>query len=490
LRYYNVRYYMSGKRLTKRVTEEAQDRLLESVMDRPDFSRARIMVMGDVMVDKYHFGTVHRISPEAPVPVVKVERSFSTLGGAGNVVSNITHLHGNAVLIGFIGKDENKSTLFDLLEKTGAESCLVETELPTVTKIRVIGEHQQVVRLDFEEIIETHDQYADQIMDHVIRWIDKLDAVVISDYGKGVCGEAVCRKTIELALERNLPVVVDSKGYDWAKYQNATIIKPNVRELGKVIGREIANEDAEIEKCGMELREKYGFSHVLVTRSEKGMSLVSDNMITHFPTEAKEVFDVSGAGDAVIATLSLAIAAGIDLKTSISLANKAAGIVVSKVGTAPIEYNELMCAQFGYGHDIKLVNVNHISLLVEQLRNRKEKIVFTSWCLDMLHKQDIVYLKKAKQLGDVLIVGIDAAGADLSGGSPIDRAEMIAALEFVDYVIMVDENTPHELARTVMPDVLVVRNHEESDLAGWGMTTDIVVMPRSQDDVSFAVTNS
>lgn len=466
-------------------------------MERPDFSRATILVIGDVMLDKYHFGTVHRISPEAPVPVVKVERSYSTLGGAGNVVNSIAHLHGNAVLIGFVGRDENKLILSGLLDKINAKSVLIETESPTITKIRLIGEHQQIVRLDFEEIAEIDGRHSAEIMASVMDWIDKVDAVVISDYGKGVCHDEMCQKVIELARERDLLVVVDSKGYDWSKYRNATIIKPNVRELSKVIGREIENEDGDIERCGKEVLKDYGLSHVLVTRSEKGMSLVSDEGITHFPTEAREVFDVSGAGDAVVATLSLALASGIDLKASIDLANKAAGIVVSKMGTAPIEYDELMLAQYGYGNNGKIVNIDYIPVLVGKLRQKNKRIVFTNGCFDVLQKDHIVWLREAKTLGDVLIVGLssDDSGTRLkSSARPLnnqnDRAEIISALGFVDYVVIFDEDTRYRLTECVMPDMLVVAGDcETEEIVGREFAKDVVVIPFVERDSTTGITN-
>jgi len=453
-------------------------------MERPDFSKTTILVIGDVMLDKYHFGSVHRVSPEAPVPVLKVERSYSTLGGAGNVVNSIAHLHGNAVIIGFVGKDENKLVVSDLLDKINVTSLLVETELPTITKLRLVGEHQQIVRLDFEEIAEPNEECLAQIMSHVMDWIDKVDAIVISDYGKGVCDDQVCRKVIEEAMERSLLVVVDSKGSSWSKYRNATIIKPNLKELGKVTGTEIANDDREVERYGKEVLENFGLRHLLVTRSEKGMTLISHGGVSHFSTEAKEVFDVSGAGDAVVATLSLAMASGIDLKSSIALANKAAGVVVSKMGTAPIEYDELMLAQYGYTDNTKIVNIDYLPVLVARLRQNNQRIVFTSGHFDVLHKDDIGWLRDAKTLGDVLIVGLNTTSGEKlnDSGKPIsnqdDRAEIISAFGFVDYVTIFDEGALYQLTESIMPDVLALTGiYRRDEIIGAEFAKDVVFLP-------------
>src|SRR5215831_3131111 len=364
-----------------------------------DFSKATVLVVGDVMVDQYHFGAVHRISPEAPVPVVKVDKTSVTLGGAGNVVNNIRHLGGSSVLLGFVGNDPNGALAARLLDELGIQSALVETPLPTTTKVRVIGEHQQIVRLDFEEVAVNTREYSELLLQRAADWIKKVDAIVISDYGKGVCDDGLCQGTIEMARSVGIPIIVDSKGDDWNKYRHATIVKPNVKEFGKALGREIQNDDIEIERYGLEALRQYQFDHLLVTRSEKGISLISAQETVHFHTEAKEVFDVSGAGDAVAATLALALAVGTDLQSSIQLANQAAGIVVSKIGTAPVEYDELMFARHGYEH--KLVDLKYISTYVDKLRRQQKKIVFTSGDFARLQKEHISCLREAKKLGDV-----------------------------------------------------------------------------------------
>ncbi|MBI4823745.1 MAG: D-glycero-beta-D-manno-heptose-7-phosphate kinase [Nitrospirae bacterium] len=432
-------------------------------MKHPDFTKATVLVIGDIMLDKYHFGKVRRISPEAPVPVVKVEKSHFALGGAGNVAHNIAHLQGNAVLTGFVGRDNNRAILSELLDEAGVKSILVETEMPTITKVRVIGEHQQIVRLDFEEIGKINHRYTSEIMANAKKMVDKVNAIIISDYDKGVCSPDICRYIIKSANDNNVYIIVDPKGKDWDKYRGATVVKPNVKELSYIAGKEIANVDSEIEKYGMEVLNEYGVRHLLVTRSEKGMSLVSHHGVSHFPTEAKEVFDISGAGDTVVATLSVAIGCGLDLEASALLANKAAGIVVSKMGTATLEYEELI---FSHDRDSnKVVDVKRISKIVNDLRLKNKKIVFTNGFFDIIHKGHIAHLKEAEKLGDVLIVGMNSdasikrlKGPEMPINNEKDRAEVLSALEYVDYICIFKEDTPDNLIQAIRPDVVYTQN--------------------------------
>lgn len=428
-------------------------------MEHPDFTKTIVLVIGDIMLDKYHFGKVRRISPEAPVPVVRVEKSHFAPGGAGNVANNIAHLQGNAVLMGFVGRDNNKTILSELLDKAGIKSILIETEMPTITKVRVIGEHQQIVRLDFEEIAEVGHHYTSKIIANTKKLLDKVNAIIISDYDKGVCSHDICQYVIKSANDNNVCVIIDPKGKNWDRYRGATVVKPNVKELSYVVGKEVANVDSEIEKYGTEVLKEYRVRHLLVTRSEKGMSLISHHSVSHFPTEAKEVFDISGAGDTVVATLAVAIGSGFDLEASARLANKAAGIVVSKMGTAAIEYEELISS-----HDRdnnKIVDIKRISKLVKDLRLKNKKIVFTNGFFDIIHKGHVSCLKEAKKLGDVLIVGMnsDASVKRLKlPEKPInnekDRAEVLSALEYVDYICIFEEDTPDDLIQEIMPDVI------------------------------------
>jgi D-beta-D-heptose 7-phosphate kinase/D-beta-D-heptose 1-phosphate adenosyltransferase len=427
-------------------------------MTKYDFSGVRVLVIGDVMLDKYFFGSVGRISPEAPVPVVRVKNERSTLGGAGNVLSNIVNLGARAELISACGRDESADTARELLTALNAGYSFIERVYPTVTKLRVIGEKQQIVRLDFEENVSLGDAEAELLKRSAEKLLPECGAVILSDYGKGVCTEEVCRFVIEQAKKRNIPVVVDPKGHDWSRYYGADIVTPNVKELGEVAGFLVENTDDDVRKNALAVLEKYNLGCILVTRSHKGMSIVTKGSVKNIPTEAKEVFDVSGAGDTVVATLATAMAGGASLESAAFTANKAAGIVVSKVGTAPVMLHEL-------NEESSRHSATELSDLLERvkvLRAAGKTIVFTNGCFDILHRGHVTYLREAKKLGDVLILGLntDASVRKLKGDSrPVnnenDRAEVLCALESVDYVVKFAEDTPLELIGMIKPDVLV-----------------------------------
>jgi len=317
------------------------------MLDKLDFSKVSILVVGDLMLDKYYFGTVNRISPEAPVPVVKVNREIYTLGGAGNVANNIVKLGAKVYLIGAVGKDANQNIIRKLLSENRINYYLLERDLPTITKTRVIGNNQQIVRIDFEEIKLLEQKELKRIQQYILSIINKVDCLVISDYGKGMISFELSQFVITQAKEKNLPVIVDPKDNDWSKYKGATIITPNLKEFSDLLKVEIKNDDKEIETYGQEVRRKYNLPYLLVTRSEKGMSLIAENKVYHIRSKAKEVYDVSGAGDTVVATLATAISARINILDAIKIANTAAGIVVGKIGTTPITLNELKNALKG-----------------------------------------------------------------------------------------------------------------------------------------------
>ena len=287
-----------------------------------NFSNSKVLVVGDIILDKYYIGKVNRISPEAPVPIVIVDEIKTSLGGAANVCNNISELGGNAVLIGILGNDKNRDTLKSLLKNKSIDDCSIEWNSDTITKIRVIGEHQQIVRLDFENIIEAGKQIQNKIKNTILGVIDLVDIIVISDYNKGLCSYNLCQYIISLAKEKHKRVIVDPKGNNWRKYKGATIITPNFKEFGEIINRKVKNNDKEIEKFGTVLLQRFGLDFLLVTRSEMGMSLIDSNTIRHFSSNAREVYDVSGAGDTVIATLALSLSIGLNIVDSIALSNK------------------------------------------------------------------------------------------------------------------------------------------------------------------------
>jgi len=449
-----------------------------------DLSGSKVFVVGDIMLDQFYYGKVSRISPEAPVPIVKITEIIHSLGGAGNVVNNISHLGAYARLLSITGNDQNRSILEELLKKRAIPYSLFTAVYPTVTKIRVIGEHQQVVRLDLEEELEYDDALREKFFLKIDECIMQSESVVISDYGKNVCSPEICQHTIKKAVSRKIPVIVDPKGDNWEKYRGATMITPNVKELGAVAGKDMLNEDSPVETYGTATLKKYDLDHLLVTRSEKGMTLISKDAVRHIPTKAKEVLDVTGAGDTVVATMAVCLAAGIDMYTSTKISNIAAGIVVSKFGTSPIEFYELYHA-VNTIENAKLVTLDILHGIVNNAREKKKTIVFTNGCFDILHKGHTYYLKEAKKLGDILIVGLnsDSSVKQLKGdGRPInsenDRAELLTSLESVDYVILFSENTPRRLIETIRPDFLVKGgDYRPEDVAGHEFSKKVVIIP-------------
>ena len=306
-----------------------------------DFSNCKILIVGDVMLDKYYFGKVERISPEAPVPIVNIVREESRLGGASNVANNISSLGGQAILCGAVGYDFFGKEIERMAHRKGIRTEFIKTEQPTITKARIIGGRQQIVRLDYEQHLEIPEKTKEEFKVQLEKLIHEIPTLVISDYGKGMVSEEFCTFLITVAKQHEVKVIVDPKGQNWAKYTGADLITPNVKELGDIIGHPVDNDDHAVETSAKEIIRPYGLEAILLTRSDKGMSLVNTQETIHIPTHSQEVFDVSGAGDTVVAALALALTAGNGIKESIRIANIAAGIVVQKIGTATLTAEEL-----------------------------------------------------------------------------------------------------------------------------------------------------
>ncbi len=425
---------------------------------------AHVLVVGDVMLDRWFMGKVRRISPEAPVPIVTVNEERESLGGAANVAANVVGLGARCTLVGAVGRDNAADRLTHLLNEINVTPLMVIAERPTTTKARVIGANQQVVRLDFEESGALSASEETRAIEQVARMMDEVDAVVLSDYGKGVCTEAICQATIRLGREKAVPVLVDPKTTDWTRYRRANLVTPNFKEFNEVLGTQMPNEDKNIEANTGALVRDYGLDGVLVTRSERGMTLahqqLSDGHL-HIRTEAQEVFDVSGAGDTVIATLGTALAAGRTLPRAVRLANRAAGIVVARAGTVPIDLPSLT-ASFGTEGEERVLPLEALLTQMTEARKRYKRVVFTNGCFDVLHRGHLTYLRKARTLGDLLVVGLNSdasvgrlKGADRPINSEADRALMLASLSAVDYVCIFDGDTPASLIEAVKPDILV-----------------------------------
>lgn len=303
----------------------------------------KILVVGDVMLDKYYFGEVSRISPEAPVPIAHVLKVKETLGGAANVAHNLALLGCQTSVIGQIGGDNHGEIFLSKLKNLGVDySGMIETSKPTTTKIRVISGHQQMIRLDFEDSSELDGAACDKLLENFSAQLPNVDAVIISDYGKGVCTKKICREIIGACRAQKKSVIVDPKGDNWQKYFDATFITPNLKELNAVLPKKISNVDAQIEEAAQKVIDEFNLHGLIVTRSAEGLSLIEDKKIAHIKARAQEVFDVSGAGDTVIAVFSLALAGKIDSEAAAYLANVAAGVVVAKVGTYAVNRAELL----------------------------------------------------------------------------------------------------------------------------------------------------
>jgi D-beta-D-heptose 7-phosphate kinase/D-beta-D-heptose 1-phosphate adenosyltransferase len=424
----------------------------------PDFSKTRVVVAGDVMLDQYLFGATSRISPEAPVPVVHVQQTDDRPGGAANVAVNLASLGVRTHLIGAVGDDAAAHTLETLLQAQGIDCDFARvSDRPTITKTRVQSRGQQLIRLDQENAAELRDAALTGALEKAVAG---AGAVVLSDYGKGALTDV--RRMIELCREARVPVLVDPKGRDFEKYRGATLLTPNQGEFEAVAGP-CAN-DAELAARGWQMVEDLELTALLVTRSEKGMMLLESGSEPLFlSTQAREVYDVTGAGDTVIATLAGALASGQSLAAASALANIAAGLVVRKIGVATVTPGEIQVALHMRGQGGRgLVSRDELLVLVGEARARRERIVMTNGCFDILHAGHVAYLEEAKSLGDRLIVAVndDDSVRRLKGESrPInaleDRMLVLAGLAAVDWVVPFSDDTPAALIAAVLPDVLV-----------------------------------
>ncbi len=432
-------------------------------MNLDNIKGKKILIVGDIMLDTYYVGDVKRISPEAPVPVVRVNSTYTMLGGAANVANNLIGLGCNPLVVGVIGRDANGAVVREKLAEYDIESIIETTEYPTITKSRILGNNQQVLRVDFEsENFSLCEDKLSSIISAIGGVMPKVDIVVISDYNKGFCTPALCQKVIELAKVNNKNVIVDPKGKSWEKYRGATVITPNLKELSDISEMEINNDDASIAAVATEVISKLNLSSLLVTRSEKGISYISKEFALSMPTEAREVADVSGAGDTVVATLSASLAAGFSIEDAISLSNRAAGIVVGKMGTTPILFNELKTDHLLSSSHSKIVTRGELTEVIRLLRLQNRRIVFTNGCFDIIHCGHTHYLEKAKSLGDILIVALNSdssvrriKGDDRPINNELARSTVMSALASVDYVVIFEEDTPLEVIKDIKPDVLV-----------------------------------
>jgi len=430
-----------------------------------EWGNSRVLVVGDVMLDRYIWGDVERVSPEAPVPIVRAVHRSEQPGGAANVAMNLTGLGAKATLFGFCGQDADRTSLEDCLRRAGVDAELTPVEThPTTTKLRIVGGKQQMLRLD----TETTDGYSakayEELISKVEAAIPSADALVLSDYSKGVLSEDVCQRLIQRGRQKGIPVLVDPKQRNFSRYRHATTICPNLHELS--VAANMASKDLEaILSAGQAMTSELDLQYLTVTLSEKGIAVLTPNEKTVSPAVARQVFDVSGAGDTVIATLALALASGLEIDAAVPLANVAAGIVVSKVGTVPVMRDELLTSlmpEIELQVQEKVLPLDRLKTRVSAWRSNGESIVFTNGCFDLLHIGHITLLESARNQGERLIVGInsDASVSNLKGPTrPMvgqrERAYVLAALAAVDAVVIFDEPTPLQLIEALRPDVIV-----------------------------------
>lgn len=425
----------------------------------------RCLVIGDLMLDEYLWGKAERISPEAPVQVVDVVSEELRLGGAGNVVNNLAELGAQVAVCSVVGDDENGRALLQEFSRHAIDTSAIfrDPGRRTSRKTRVVAAHQQIVRIDREsrEALPAHCQQ--QLCSWVSSHISEFQVVVLSDYNKGVLTPAVIAATISAAAATGIPVLIDPKGSDYARYYGASLLTPNRKEAEAASGV-IIRDTASLTQAADIIMAAAGLQHLLITRSEQGMSLfTAGSAAVHIPTVAREVFDVSGAGDTVLATLALAIACGCPMAEAAGLANVAAGIAVAKLGTSVVTPQEIIDA-VALGHrdsDSKIKSLDVLAVLVAAEKRKGKRIVFTNGCFDLLHAGHVKYLQKARRLGDLLILGLnsDASVRRLKGPKrPLicqdERAHILAALDCIDYVVIFDEDTPLDLITALQPDIL------------------------------------
>jgi len=428
-------------------------------------NKPNILVIGDLMIDHYLWGSCERISPEAPVQVVDIAKETSVLGGAGNVISNLKTLGAHVSVASVIGDDDNGVELVAMLKEIGVDTqnIVVQKERKTSKKSRVIAVSQQILRYDKESKEKITSASVDAIMSALSQAIAEYDIVVLSDYGKGVLTDDLCQRVIKLSNENKVRVLVDPKGSDFSKYKGAYLLTPNKKEAVIATGIEIKDERT-LEEALLKLKTDCKLGISLITLSEDGIATY-DNELKVFPTVAKEVFDVTGAGDTVIASIAFALCAGKNIQESAKFANLAAGVVVGKIGSATVsiaEIEEYEATLHKSTSDAHIKSFEDIDAIVKRTRANGKKVVFTNGCFDILHVGHVKYLQIAKSFGDILIVGLnsDTSVSRLKGPTrPIniaqDRAYLLAALEAVDFVVPFSEDTPLALIKMIRPDVLV-----------------------------------
>ena len=425
----------------------------------------KLLVIGDLMIDQYLWGSCERISPEAPVQIINVTKESEVLGGAGNVVNNLKKLGAQVDVLGVIGDCKVSTELKHLLSEIGVDTrYLIKQKNRIVSKkSRIIASQQQVVRYDRESNDDIDIQSQKTLISVFKKIIKNYEVILLSDYGKGVLTDKVTSTLIELANLNDIKVLVDPKGSDYSKYRGAFLLTPNKKEASEATNTNIKDNESLL-KAITKLKLDFKLNISLITMSEQGIAIY-DNKLRINPTITREVFDVTGAGDTVLSSLGFALACNTNIDEAVEFSNLAAGVVVSKIGSATATFNEIIEHESSLNKstsDKHIKNFSEIDQLSDELKAKNRKIVFTNGCFDILHLGHIKYLETAKSLGDILIIGLnsDRSVSALKGderpiNSQVDRAYILAALEVVDYVVIFDEDTPYNLIKLIKPNILV-----------------------------------
>ncbi|MBN6209040.1 D-glycero-beta-D-manno-heptose 1-phosphate adenylyltransferase [Ralstonia pickettii] len=452
------------------------------------------------MIDHYLWGNCERISPEAPVQVVDVHKETTVLGGAGNVVNNLVALGAHVTVIGAVGNDETGRQLTSMLQAPQIVACMVtEDGRKTSRKTRVIAAHQQVVRYDSETRNPIQEETERKILAEFEESLIDSDIVLLSDYGKGLLTPALTQQLIRSANAQGKKVLVDPKGSDYSKYANAYLLTPNKKEATQATGISINSRES-LQRAITELKNRLNLAVSIITLSEEGIA-VWDNTLTVKQAAARDVFDVTGAGDTVLAALGYKLAQDHPLHASVEFANLAAGVVVGKIGSATATLDEIAEYEASLQRHVLGTRIKsriEISSIAAALRKQQKKIVFTNGCFDILHRGHISYLKDARKLGDVLIVGLnsDASVKRLKGenrpvNSEEDRAVVLSALEYVDYVVIFDEDTPYELIREIGADILVKGgDYEGKNVVGSDLVKEVRLIKFLEGKSTTSIINS
>ena len=446
---------------------------------------AKVFVVGDIILDQYIYGETNRISPEAPVPIVKVNNSEERPGGAANVAVNVASLGINTQLLGITGNDEASERLESILAQKNVKCHFIQQDnCPTITKRRVLSQHQQLIRLDYESDKKTEN--STELVKKYIKLLNSVDIIILSDYAKG--GLIEVEALIKYANDKNIPILVDPKSKDFDCYKNATILTPNEKEFEEVVG--ICETDSVLTAKGEALLKNLNLEALLITRGKKGMTLIQKNKSAiHLNAMTHEVFDVTGAGDTVIAVLAAAIASNQSVEVATMLANTAASLVVKKLGTATVTIDEINKNLYDEATSLSIPNKKYALELINEAKKSGKKIIMTNGCFDIIHTGHVRYLSKAKSLGDYLVIAVndDESVKRLKGnGRPIntleDRMLVLNSLASVNLVISFSQDTPEEIISSVNPDVLVKGgDYKEENIAGAESVRksggEVVIMP-------------